>query len=301
MPQARCFTDTSDFLSIHAGDEIKLNGRRYLVTGEERERRFGIEDPKFWVKRVTEVETGIRKIAKLSFFETYDTRLGDLIIRCYRSPQKEDQILTLCRDDPDFMQGSGVMDDKGNLVRLLDIVRGKNFMMHLHDLHLHHSTYFKNSLPGVLQYLAAAFAAIGLLHRNGFRHGDIRNDHIIVEKKSGRYVWIDFDYDFESPENPFGLDLFGIGNILLYAVGKGFHNLYMIQNDTYTYEDLIDRLEPEDFSIVNPNRLVNLHKLYPYVPLMLNNILMHFSAGAPITYDSVDEVLEDLNGYLASL
>jgi hypothetical protein len=301
MPQARCFTDTTDFLSIHAGDEIKLNGRRYLVTGEERERRFGIEDPKFWVKRVTEVETGARKIAKLSFFETYDTHLGDLIIRCYRSPRKEEQILELCRNDPDFMQGSGVMDDKDNLVRILDIVRGKNFMMHLHDLHLHHSSYFENALPGVLKHLATAFAAIGLLHRNGFRHGDIRNDHIIVERKSSRYVWIDFDYDFESPENPFGLDLFGIGNILLYAVGKGFHNLYMIQNDTYTYKDLIDRIEPEDFSIVNPNRLVNLHKLYPYVPLMLNNILMHFSAGAPITYDSVDELLEDLNGYLASL
>lgn len=301
MPDARCFTDTSNFLSINAGDEIQLNGQRYRVTGEERERRFGIEDPKFWVKRVVEINTGIRKIAKLSFFEQYNTRLGNVLIRCYRSPHKEESIMQLCRHHPDFMKGIGVFDDQHNLVRVLDIVRGKNFMMHLHALRMPHALYFTNELPDILQHLSTAFAAIGFLHRNGFRHGDIRNDHIIVERKSGRYIWIDFDYEFESPENPFGLDLFGIGSILIYAVGKTFHNLYMIKNDTYTYKNLIDSLEPEDFSVLNPNRLVNLHKLYPYIPLMLNNILMHFSAGAPITYESVDEILEDLNGYLASL
>ena len=90
-------------------------------------------------------------------------------------------------------------------------------------------------------------------------------------------------------------------NFASVAHGKAFHTLYMIKNDAYTYENLIDRLGPEDFSIINPNRLVNLKKLFPYVPLMLNNILMHFSSGAPITYESVDEILEDLDGYLASL
>jgi hypothetical protein len=173
--------------------------------------------------------------------------------------------------------------------------------MHLHQLRMQHATYFRNELPGILARLPTVFAAIGFLHRNGFRHGDIRNDHIIVEKRSGRYVWIDFDYEFESPENPFGLDLFGLGNILIYTVGKAFLTLYMIQKDTYTYKNLIDRLEPEDFSILHPNRLDNLHKLYPHVPLMLNNILMHFPVGAPITYESVDEIVDDLNGYLASL
>jgi hypothetical protein len=125
MLDARCFTDTSDFLSIRVGVEIQLNGQRYLVTGEERERRFGIEDPKFWVKRVIEVGTEIRKIATLSFFEKFDTRLGGLSIHCYRSPEKEEHIRKLCRRHPDFMQGIGIADDKGNLVRLLDIVPAK--------------------------------------------------------------------------------------------------------------------------------------------------------------------------------
>ncbi|BBO82366.1 hypothetical protein DSCO28_29320 [Desulfosarcina ovata subsp. sediminis] len=301
MAAARCFSDTSDFLSIRSGDHILLDGRRFLVTGEERERRFGIEDPKFWVKRVVEEETGDRKIAKLSFFESFNTRLGELVIRCYRSPEKEERILDLCRNHPGFMQGVTFPDAKGNRVRVLEIVRGKNFMLYLDSLRMPHVQYFETELPGILRHLCEAFAAIGLLHAHGFRHGDIRNDHIIVERRSGRYVWIDFDYDFEAPENPFGLDLFGIGNILIYAVGKVFHNSYMIKNDTYTYHDLIERLEPDDFSILHPNRLVNLRKLYPYVPVMLNNILMHFSAGTSITYASVDEIIEDLGGYLASL
>jgi len=301
MKAGRCFTDTSDFLDIHIGDDIMIDGRRFTVTGEERERRFGVEDPKFWVKRVVEVETGDRKLAKLSFFEEFNTRLGSIVIRCYRSPQKEKQILDLCRERPEFMNGITYHDARNNLVRILDIVRGPNFMLHLDRLRMPHAVYFQKELPTILQHLSNACAAIGFLHRNGFRHGDIRSDHIIVERKSGRYVWIDFDYEFEAPENPFGLDLFGLGNILIYAVGKVFHNAYMIKNDTYTYGDLAARLEPEDFSILHPNRLVNLRKLYPYIPLMLNNILMHFSLGAPITYESVDEILEDLNGYLASL
>lgn len=301
MKAGRCFTDTSDFLNIHIGDEIMIDGRRFTVTGEERERRFGVEDPKFWVKRVVEVETGDRKLAKLSFFEEFNTRLGSIVIRCYRSPKKEEQILNLCRERPEFMNGITYHDARNNRVRILDIVRGPNFMLHLDSLRMPHAVYFQKELPDILHHLSDACAAIGFLHRNGFRHGDIRSDHIIVERKSGRYVWIDFDYEFEAPENPFGLDLFGLGNILIYAVGKVFHNSYMIKNDTYTYGDLAARLEPEDFSILHPNRLVNLRKLYPYIPLMLNNILMHFSQGAPITYESVDEILEDLNGYLASL
>ena len=301
MTGARCFSDTSDFLSIRAGDRIFLDGRHFLVTGEERERRFGIEDPKFWVKRVVDETTGARRIAKLSFFESFDTRLGDLVIRCYRSPEKEARILDLCRGHPDFMQGKTHADAKNNQVRVLDIVRGKNFMLHLDSLRMPHADYFVEELPDILQHLCTAFEAIGYLHANGFRHGDIRNDHLIVEKRSGRYVWIDFDYDFEAPENPFGLDLFGLGNILIYAVGKGFHTSYMIKHDSYTYGDLKSHIEPDDFSILHPNRLVNLRKFYPHVPVMLNNILMHFAAGTPIAYAVVDEIIEDLSGYLASL
>ena len=92
-----------------------------------------------------------------------------------------------------------------------------------------HETYFHTALQGILRKLVRAFEAIRFLHVHGFRHGDIRNDHIMVEHGTGNYMWIDFDYDYDTSENPFGLDVFGLGNILTYAVGKGFHNTHEIR------------------------------------------------------------------------
>jgi hypothetical protein len=111
---------------------------------------------------------------------------------------------------------------------------------------------------------------------------------------TGNFVWIDFDYDYETPENPFGMDIFGMGNILLYAVGKGYHDMHGISKNTTVYKDLKDRIVADDFSILNRWRLTNLHKLYPYVPPILNDILLHFSRGSDIFYETAEEIIEDL-------
>lgn len=301
MATQRSFTDTTDFTSIEYGDDIVLGNSRYTVTGLERERRFGIEDPKFWVKRAVNADTGERKIIKLSFFESFYTSFGGIKIRCFRDPEKEAEILKLVEGHESFMQGTSFYDEKGNNVRILDIVRGQNFFLYVDSLRMPHEKYFHEALPGILEKLVEAFRAIGFIHRHGFRHGDIRSDHLMVNHKGGNYVWIDFDYDYDAQENPFGLDIFGLGNILAYAVGKGYHDHYMISNDLYTYGKLRECLTPGDFSIIHKNRLLNLQKLYPYIPRMLNDITMHFSAGAAIFYELVDELIEDLNGYLLSL
>ena len=290
----KSFTDTTDFFAIDAGDEIVAGGRRYLVTGHERERRFGIEDPKFWVKRAGDAETGEKKIIKLSYFESFTTTLGGVKILCFRNPQKEADILTLTKGNPDFMQGEWFLDEKGNNIRVLDIVRGKNLFVDLGNMAMDHETYFFKVLPEILEKLIPAFEAIRFLHSKGFRHGDIRSDHIMKETKSGRFVWIDFDYDFQATENPFSLDIFGVGNIVLYAVGKGYHNLYSIDADRQTYGDLIENLTTADFSILDKWRFVNLAKLYPYIPKPLNDVLMHFSKETEMYYEQMDEIIEDL-------
>jgi hypothetical protein len=297
----RIFTDTSNFFSISSGDIIDVGNRRYLVKGEQKEARFGIEDPKFWVKNAVDLDTQERKILKLYFSETFITNLGGVKINCFRNPWKEGDILKLVQGNPSFMQGHTFTDTADNPVRVLDIVRGTNFLHYLDQFRLPHKAYFWTILPDILERLVEAFQAIGHLHRNGFRHGDIRNDHLFVNQGRRHYVWIDFDYDFELMENPFSLDLFGLGNILINAVGKGFHELYLIRNDPYMYKDLIDHLSSEDFSLLHKSRLVNLRKLYPYIPTMLNNVLLHFSSGAHVFYESVDEITEDIQGYLASI
>jgi tRNA A-37 threonylcarbamoyl transferase component Bud32 len=140
-----------------------------------------------------------------------------------------------------------------------------------------------------------AFEAISFLHHHGFRHGDIRTDHLFIERETGNYVWIDFDYDYETSENPFGLDIFGLGNVLLYALGKGFYELYEIKSHPRTYGNLVESLEPGDFSVLDKFRLLNLRKIFPYLPKCFNDILLHFSFGADVFYETVDEIIEDLN------
>jgi len=290
----RIVVDTSEFCDIEHGDIIQVGEKRYEVIRNEKERRFGIDDQKFWVKRCIDLDTGEKKIIKLTFFESFKTRLGGVPIRCFRNPQKEENILDLVRGYPHFMQGTSYRDVKGNSIRVLDIVPGPNLFLYIESLPMGHETYFKKRLPSILKNIIKAFEAIRFLHLHGFRHGDIRNDHIIIERNTNNYVWIDFDYDFDPGENPFSLDIFGMGNILLYTIGKGFHNLHMISNDTMIYGDLIDRLEPNDFSLLDKWRLMNLKKLYPYIPTALNDILMHFSAGASIYYETAEEIIEDI-------
>jgi len=287
--------DTSDFFSIGFGDIIHIGGSNYEVLGHAREFRFGIEDPKFWVKRAVDVETGERKIIKLSFLETFDTNLSGVKIRCFRSPEKEGNILQLVQDHPYFMQGKAYRDTENNCVRVIDIVRGMNFFYYIDSFKVNHNNYIINFLPGILKQLVKSFEAIRYLHANGYKHGDIRNDHIIVDSKTGNFVWIDFDYDFETSENPFSLDIFGLGNILAYTIGKGFHNAYAIRNNYDLYKDFADHLEPDDFSLLDKRRFINLRKLFPSIPETLNNILMHFSRGSNVYYEFVDEIIEDLN------
>ena len=299
--QGRTFTDTSNFISIGPGDEILVGNRRYLIKGDEREYRFGLEDPKYWVKKAIDIETQERKILKLAFKETFTTNLAGVQVRCFRDSTKESKILDLVAHHPSFMHGRTYLDIRGNPVRVLDIVRGTNFLNYLDKFVMPHDEYFWNVLPDILERLIDAFNAIDYLHRNGFRHGDIRNDHVFVTHKEQRYVWIDFDYDFELPENPYGLDVFALGNLLTYAIGNGFHEYHTIKNDTNTYKDLAEHLTPSDFSLLHKARLVNLKKLYPYIPPMLNNMLLHFSRGANVFYETVQEIVEDLNGYLESI
>ncbi|WP_020589983.1 hypothetical protein [Desulfobacter curvatus] len=288
--------DTSNFYAIDSGDIVHVNGQAYKVIGHAKEQRFGIEDPKFWVKKVINQKTKDIQYLKFAFFESFQINIGGVKINCFRSPEKEGQILDLVEGHSLFMQGKAFIDQDGNNIRVLEVVRGQNFLQYLGNFsEMAYPVYFRTILPGILRNLSKAFEGISFLHRNGFKHGDIRNDHLFVERATGNYVWIDFDYDYETTENPFSLDIFGLGNILTYAVGKGFHTVYMMKNNTQTYGDLHQRLTDADFAILDQRRLVNLKKLYPVIPSTLNNILMHFSKQTEIFYEMVDEIIEDID------
>ncbi|MGB3210446.1 MAG: hypothetical protein WBB19_07035 [Desulforhopalus sp.] len=292
--QPKIYRDTSDFTRIDYGDIIHVDNRFFLVVGYTKEGRFGIdEQPKQWVPKVYDLESGERKILKLVFHENFTLTLGELKVTCYRRPEKEGRVLDLVHGNAMFMQGYSVLDEAGNLVRILDIIRGTRLDTAIGRIDTDHDTYMSTHVEDILRRFLKSVEAIILLHHHGFKHGDIRRDHILIDR-DGHYRWIDFDYDFYLPERPFALDLIGLGNILLYILGrKNFRPIDVMQHPDMG-ERIVETLHINDLSLLSRDRVFNLTKLYPQLPKCFNDILLHFSVGTSVMYDTVTEFYDDL-------
>lgn len=292
VPKKVRVRDTADFFRVEYDDVVILDNVPYLVRNNEREGRFGLEDePKFWVKRAINLLTGQVKILKWVFRERFTARIGNLVFECVRSPQKEARILELVKGRGDFMQGTTVADSAGNPLRVLDYIRGRTLSQIAVSLGADHEDYFYNHFPILLDEFLGIADAIRFLHENGEKHGDIRRDHLIKDETTGRYRWIDFDFNYRHGESRFAYDLFGLGNILLYITGRGDITTQRLLRDE---PEKLDLLTEDDVNIVFHNRAANLRKIYPYIPEILNRVLMHFSAGAPVYYETTRELLDDL-------
>jgi hypothetical protein len=295
VPKRIRVKDTSDFFRVDYDDVVYLNETPYLVRNNEREGRFGLEDEqKFWVKRARNLLTGEVKILKWVFTERFDAKIGSLVYECVRSPRKEARILELVRGRPDFMQGETVLDSAGKELRILDYISGKTLGQHTletGEAGADHECFFFDHFPALLDEFIGAVEAIRFLHENNEKHGDIRRDHLIKDINTGRYRWIDFDFNYRHGESRFGFDLFGLGNVLLFIAGRGDITTYRLLQQR---PDLLDRLTEDDVNIVFHNRVNNLRKLFPYIPEKLNRVLMHFSLNATIYYDDTREFLGDL-------
>lgn len=289
----RIITDTSDFFRVDYNDVVILAGRPYLIRNCEREGRFGLDDePKYWVKRSVDLLDGATKIIKLVFHEQIKARVGDIVFDCVRSPQKEAAILDLVGGHDNFMHGFSTMDDAGNVIRILEFIRGHQFDDHVRKLNRGHEEYYYTHLPSLLTVYAELVKAIEYLHEHGFKHGDIRRDHILLDRETGIWRWIDFDFDYMHKSNMFGYDLYGLGNILIFLVGGGDVTTHQLAMDE---SPLLERLDPDDFNIIFNNRVANLGKIYPYISDTLNYILLHFSQGANLFYDNAQQLLDDLS------
>lgn len=282
-----------DFFAVDYNDILVLGDGYYLIRGVETEKRFGIEDdPKYWVKRVVDLKANYaRKIIKFCFFEEFDSHIGGIKFKLARSPAKEARILKKVEGHPNFMQGRTVEQIRGNPIRVLDFINGPSLYEHLMSLRMEYDEYFYQALPSLLDRLIVCFRAMGWLHDQDEVHGDIRQDHILIDKADGLFRWIDFDYNYSTKGSRFGYDMFGLGNILAAVVGGGSCTLQQLKAEQ---PEVLDRLYYEDTNIVWSNRVVNLKKVYPQIPEGLNRVLMHFSAGATVFYETVWELLEDL-------
>ena len=297
--ELRIVTDTSDFFRLEFGDVLLLQGNPYLMRHSVREARFGLDDEvKHWVRRAIDLVTGQMKIVKLVFYERFTATIGGIVFECFRSPRKEARILELVKDHPNFMHGLTVPDDHGNLVRAMDYIFGGSLAGRVADIKQDHQTYFFETLPGIMANYLRCVEAIRFLHDHGEKHGDIRRDHILIDADSGHYRWIDFDYNYRHRENIYGYDLFGLGNVLIYMVGKGD---VLLPDLRMREPEVLSRLVDEDFNIVFHNRLANLKKAFPYIPDSLNRILLHFSRGANWFYEHTTQLIQDLQQAMADI
>jgi len=286
--------DTTEFFQIDYNAVALLEGRPYLMRNYEREGRFGLDDePKYWVRRAIDLTSGATKIIKLVFEERIEARIGTLTIECVRSATKEAAILELVRHHPSFMHGHSVVDAVGNVVRVIDYLPGPRLDRVVDRLCTDHERYYFTELPALLDRYRDTTRAIQFLHNRGFRHGDIRRDHIIHDRDTGRWRWIDFDYDYTGGANPFAYDLFGLGSILCFLVGGGDVTRHGL---AAAHSPALDRLTADDMNIVLGHRVANLAKVYPYIHPTLSRVLSHFAAGANLFYETADVLLEELEG-----
>jgi serine/threonine protein kinase len=288
----RILEDTTDFYAVEYGDVILLNDVGYLVRGTESEKKFGLEgEPKPWVKSCIDLVTGERKIIKLTFLEEFSCSIEGLKFTCLRNPEKEARILEKVKGHSGFMQGFAAVDSGGNIVRVLDRIAGRSLDNTIQSLPGTHEKYYREHLPDILEHLGAACDALADLHRMGEVHGDITPDHIYVETGTGRYRWIDFDYDYKERDHVFARDILEMGTLLAYVVGKG----YLILSDIRLHHAKIaEGLRPQDMQSVFPSQLANLKMVYPYVHRELNAILLRFSRGAGVAYRDAGELAADV-------
>jgi hypothetical protein len=286
------FEDTSSYMNIVGGSVVRIGGNDYYVITDARENRFGVDDePKYWVKYAVDLTTGTRKMIKLVFYEEFTADIGFVRIRCKRNPEKEAAILDAVRDNPRFMQGISFTDPVGNLVRVIDAMSGYSMYHYLVDLEMPHEAYFFDRLPQIMKEVLACMDALVELQQQGLHHGDVRSDHIWIEKKTDRFTWIDFDYEVSHTD----YDLWSMGNLLIRVIGKDVHKLRDIERQPKDYPLRREIILPEDMVLLYHDRIANLRKLFPYIPRELNDIVMRFSAGATNFYKSIEQLSTDLH------
>ncbi len=283
-------TDTSEYMRIQRGHVVRIGGCDFVIEGNRYESRFGIGDqPKYWVFGAIDLQAGRKRILKAVFHEDFNVHIGEFKVHCYRSPKKEARVLDLVRGDRRFMRGYTELDDNRNLVRIIDFIKGPTVFQHIFGIEKDHEQYFHEDLPGILWKLTGCMEAIQLLHDHSTCHGDIRNDHIIIDADTGEYRWIDFDLN----QHVSDFDVWSMGNILNYAVGKGINSFHKVLGSDQFSGRVKQSLTPEDASAFYEYRIMNLRKLYPYVPDRLNDILMHFAVKSRGSYATMVRLIED--------
>lgn len=289
--QPRIFENTANVFNIVSGDVLRLAGDDFYVFGDAKEGRFGLDDePKPWVKYVFDLSSGDKKVIKLVFDESFSTRVGLFLIKAKRSAQKEADFLDAVQGHPHFMQGVSLWDKGRNLVRIINLIRGKSLFNHILEIKLNHAAYYHEVFPSILKNLIICIDGMRFVSNTGLHHGDIRNDHILIESKTGIYKWIDFDYSVTHSD----FDLWSIGNLIIFAAAGGLLLHRDIAEHPEKYPLCSQQITPDDCSLYHRYRVANVKKVYPYISTKLNQFCLRYAQGTLSLFESYDHLLDEL-------
>ena len=275
-------------------DVVILGGVPYFVRNNEREGRFGLEDePKFWVKRSINLLTG----------ETEGPEVG--LQGALRGQDREPRVRMRAEPpeggaDPGTgpRQGGFHAGDDGAGLRRPPAShprlhpRQDALPDRAHCSGQDHEDFFYDHFPIVLDEYVGIVEAIRFLHQSGEKHGDIRRDHLIKDETTGRYRWIDYDFNYRHGESRFAYDLFGLGNILVFITGRGDVTTNRLLAAGARHPGPADRRRCEH-RVPQPRRQSEKDlSLHPRIPEP--GAACIFPRGPQVYYETTEELLEDL-------
>jgi hypothetical protein len=177
---------------------------------------------------------------------------------------------------------------------VIDFIQGKTVLKVLGDLEMTHERYVDEVLPRLLVEILDCFSGIVGLHDRGLCHGDIRNDHLILDSQDGRARWLDFDFVRAS----LVFDVWTMGNVLNCVLAKGFVTFHGLRQSR---PDVRDRVDGRDASAFFRHRVMNVDRLFPYLPPCFAAMLRRFCAGATVRYERAEQIASDLGACLDGL
>ena len=119
---------------------------------------------------------------------------------------------------------------------------------------------------------------------------DRQSHHLLFETGTGLLKWIDFDFSVNYTD----YDVWSMGNVLTFVVGKGRHTFRRLHRKPEEYPGVTAEIDEEDAIMLSKHRIANLRKLFPYISAELNEILLRFSTGASHFYEDLESQARDL-------
>lgn len=89
--------------------------------------------------------------------------------------------------------------------------------------------------------------------------------------------------------------------MLQFCIGMGTNTFHEVLGSDSFPEWIKNEISSDDASAFHKNRIINLRKLFPYIPERLNDILLHFAQNTSMFYDSIDQIVTDLEEALEEL